>query len=362
MHRASQFLFVADRVDPAELGDAPITSAEAERVFAALERTLQKNQLEFRDVVKTRLFYALRSDYPEMNQVRGPLFRSRFSDGGFPAATGTITGGRGGVRPHFELEVIAHPDKRAFNATGVIQEWNGVRPPFSHANIAGGVLFVSGQGAFNDKGELATADPIGQTVATLPVLSKILDVAGCERDDILTLTAYLTPPAIAHREAVVAEIEAYLRPRSQGALPIFTVIAVKELAFPGMEVEIELCARTPQANGSSRGASTKTVATGPAQATCHEGILFARSEVGRNKDLKACFDLSLSALRTALAGLDTGMPDIKMITVWFSPARDRAQIERLAKQAFSPDVGLTLAPMPDSETGTVILEAFGSVG
>jgi enamine deaminase RidA (YjgF/YER057c/UK114 family) len=359
MSIASQFVFVADRVDPAELGDAPTTTAEAELVFAALERTLRDAGLAFRDVVKTRLFYAFRSDYPEMNQVRGPLFRSRFADGGFPAATGVITGGRDGARPQFELEVIAHANRRAFNAPGVIQEWNGVRPPFSHAVIAGDVLFVSGQGAFDDKGELAAPDPIGQTIATLPVLTKILEAAGCDRGDILSLTAYLTPPAQVHVDQVAAEIETYLRDNGRGEPPIVTIISVNELAFPGMEVEIELCARAPQ---DDRSASTRTATAGPAKATRHKSFLYGRSEVRQGSDPESCFDRSWSALREALGGLDARPSDIRMMTVWFSPMRDRARLEAIAKQALAPGVGLTLAPMPDDGPCTIILEAFGHAG
>ena len=359
MRSDPEFLFVADRADPAELGNASTTIAESEEVFAELERTLRKGGLEFHDIVKTRLFYTVRSDYPEMNQVRDPLFRSRFSTGNFPAATGVITGGRGGARPHFELEVIAHPAKRALNAPGVIQEWKGVRPPFSHANIAGGVLFVSGQGAFNDKGALTATDPLAQAIATLPVLTKILEAADCECDDILCLTVYLTPPATLQRDAVVAAISAYLGQIKHGEPPIFTVIAVNELAFPGMEVEIELCARAPQAGVVSRGKSTKSIATGPAQATRHESFLFARSEVRRDDKSAVCFDQSFSALCTALGGVDAGPANMRMMTVWFSPAADRNQLEHLAEQVIGPDVALTLAPMPDSEIYTVIIEAFG---
>src|SRR5262245_14377210 len=122
MHEQS-FRFLAERVGDGELAAVANTTDEATRVFAAIEASLRESNLELRDVTKIRLFYAVHSDFPEMNKVRDPLFRSRFPNESFPSSTGVITGGRG-KRPNFELEVIAHAGKRAFNADGLVTEWS----------------------------------------------------------------------------------------------------------------------------------------------------------------------------------------------------------------------------------------------
>lgn len=352
-----KFIFIATRVTPETISEPLNTKIEAEQVFAEIDRTLQARGLGFCDLVKTRLFYTLRADYPQMNQVRDPLFRTRFSAGDFPAATGLVTGGRG-ARPHFEIEVIAHAGKRAFNADGVIKEWSGVRPPFTHGNVAGGILFISGQGAFNDNGTLTTTDPVAQAADTLPVLTKILEGAGSKPEDVLSLTAYLTPPAMAGVGTIRNELVRYLDKSKGGAPPILTVIPVSELAFPGMEVEIEFCARAPQAGSSS--SQSRTQVSGPAQATRCGGLLLARSEAQGGGSLASCFDQAVAEMQSALSGVDAAVADIEMLTVWFSPQAARSELEAVAPRAIAAGAGLTLAPMPDCGKPAVIVEAFGN--
>lgn len=346
------FLFVSERADPAQLDDTATTATEAGQVFAALERELRRSGLEFHDILRTRLLYATRADYPEMNEVRDPLFRARFPKGDFPAASGVVTGGLGGVRPNFDLEVIAHPGKRALNAIGVIQEWSGVRPPFTHANIAGGVLFASGQGPYDDSGGLAAADPIGQTVVALGALDKVLQAAGRSCSDILCLTAYLSPRAILDKDPIVAEIEAFIRKADDDVPPIINVIGVAQLFKPGMEIAMELCARASPANPAT------FISADSAQATRHERFLIARSEATGKDKPTASFDIAFANLRDALDGVDAKPHDIGLLTVWFSSTHDQRELEILARQAVGSDAALTLVPM--SSAG-IFLEAMGSL-
>jgi len=346
------FVFLSKRADTAQLDSAANTTTESALVFASVERDLQSAGLEFHDILRTRLLYTSRDDYPEMNVVRDPLFRARFPKGDFPAASGFVTGGQGGVRPNFDLEVIAHPSKRAFNANGVIQEWSGVRPPFTHANIAGDVLFAAGQGPYNEAGGLAADDPIGQAVITLGVLDKVLKAGGCSRSDILCLTAYISPRAALEKRAILVEIDAFIGNSGHGAASIINVIVVHQLFKPGMEVAMELAARTSPTNPLTCRPSKA------ARATRYKTYLAASSEIEGPEGLPALFNSALADLRTSLNGVGAKLQDIGLLTLWFSSGHDRRELEGLARQAVGPKAALTLAPMASPG---IFLEALGSL-
>jgi enamine deaminase RidA (YjgF/YER057c/UK114 family) len=346
-----RFVFMARRYPENQFNLTIGTTAEAQRVFSDLEQDLAEYGLSLADVVKLRFFYTSLADFPDMNQVREPLFRARFAHGQFPSSTGVITGGRGGTQPRFELEVIAHAGKVAFNAPGVIEEWEGVRPPFSHANIAGGLIFISGQGAYNDDGGLLSDDPTEQASASLGVLTKILAQAGCDTADVLSLTAYLTPIALKSRSAIEAQLGQYLT----GAA-IATVIPVTGLAFPGMEVEIEVCARAKAAPGQTPFATASHDA-GAARAIRYGGLLLARGGGEGQASVAACLKCAFDDLDAAMAGVGAVRKNAGTTTIGFAPAADRSAVGD-----FAADIGnVTLAPLPEGAEPSVIVEILGEI-
>ena len=119
--------------------------------------------------------------------------------------------------------------------------------PLSHYTDAvgfGNLLFVSGVAPLDDSGALVGAgDPAAQTRQIFKNLQQILDAAGATVGNILKVTVFLTDVSDrAKINPVRQEFFGETRPAS-------TLIGVRELAVPGMCVEIEAVvglARTAQ--------------------------------------------------------------------------------------------------------------------
>lgn len=66
--------------------------------------------------------------------------------------------------------------------------------PFSPAVRAGDFVFVSGQVAMNDAGEIAGGGIEAQTHLTMTNVRKVLEAAGCTLDDVVKANCWLNDP------------------------------------------------------------------------------------------------------------------------------------------------------------------------
>jgi 2-iminobutanoate/2-iminopropanoate deaminase len=112
----------------------------------------------------------------------------------------------------------------------------GLSEPLSHYTDAvryGDLLFVSGVAPLDDKGRVVGDDAVAQTRQIFINMKKVLDAAGTSFSKVLKVTVFLTD--VADRTKINPVRQEYFG----AAKPASTLIGVKELAIPGMKVEIE---------------------------------------------------------------------------------------------------------------------------
>ena len=112
----------------------------------------------------------------------------------------------------------------------------GLNEPISHYTDAvrfGNLLFVSGVAPLDEAGKLVAGDVIEQARQVFVNLEKVLRTAHADFADVLKVTVFLTD--VADRSKVNPVRQEYFGP----AKPASTLIGVKELAVPGMKIEIE---------------------------------------------------------------------------------------------------------------------------
>ena len=94
-------------------------------------------------------------------------------------------------------------------------------------------LYISGIPPLDSKGNVVSEDPAAQTRQVFENMKLILDAAGATFADVLRVTVYLTD--VNDRTKINPVRKEYFG----AARPASTLIGVKELAIPGMKVEIE---------------------------------------------------------------------------------------------------------------------------
>ena len=67
----------------------------------------------------------------------------------------------------------------------------GQRLPFSPAVRAGDFVYVSGQTAMNDKGEIISGGIETQSRKVFEIIKNILDTAGCKMEDVIKVNVWL---------------------------------------------------------------------------------------------------------------------------------------------------------------------------
>ena len=98
----------------------------------------------------------------------------------------------------------------------------------------GDLLFVSGVAPLDERGKLVGgADAAAQTRQIFHNLKVVLDAAGADFGDVLKVTVFLTD--VADRTKINPVRQEFFGK----ARPASTLIGVRELALPGMKVEIE---------------------------------------------------------------------------------------------------------------------------
>ncbi len=110
--------------------------------------------------------------------------------------------------------------------------------PFSPGVRLGELLFISGQGSFDSKGELIGGDIRSQTRTTLENFRKVVEEAGSHMDNVLQTTVYLKDlKEYPGMNEVYATF--FSEPR-----PARATVQVADLLF-GMRVEIQGVAHVP---------------------------------------------------------------------------------------------------------------------
>jgi len=113
----------------------------------------------------------------------------------------------------------------------------GLAPPISHYCDAvrfGDLLFISGIPPTDQGGKVVGGDDVAaQTRQVFRNMKLVLDAAGASFADILKVTVYLLD--VNDRAAINPVRKEFFG----AARPASTLIGVKELAIPGMKVEIE---------------------------------------------------------------------------------------------------------------------------
>ena len=107
------------------------------------------------------------------------------------------------------------------------------RYTFSPALRAGNLLFISGMAPVDGRGRVVSEDVAAQARQVFENLKAALDAAGATFADVLKVTVYLTD--VNDRTKINPVRQQYFG----AARPASTLIGVKELAIPGMKVEIE---------------------------------------------------------------------------------------------------------------------------
>ena len=78
---------------------------------------------------------------------------------------------------------------------GGMRTGSGGQPlPFSRATRAGGFVFVSGQVAFDEHGEIVPGGIVAQTHQTMRNIIAILEEAGCTLADVVKMGVWLDDP------------------------------------------------------------------------------------------------------------------------------------------------------------------------
>ncbi len=101
----------------------------------------------------------------------------------------------------------------------------------------GNLLFLSGQAAIDEAGNIIGAEDFDQQVEQVFVnIDRVLAAGGSNRSKIVKVTIYLTD--MAYFPQIVEARKQYFSP----PYPADTIVEVKALAIPGLMVEIDVIA------------------------------------------------------------------------------------------------------------------------
>lgn len=114
---------------------------------------------------------------------------------------------------------------------------DGLQKPISHYTDAvrfNDLVFVSGLAAFDENDRLVGGEDVAaQTRQIFKNMRKILDAVGADFSNVLKVTVFLTN--VDDRAKINPVRQEFFGP----SRPASTLIGVKELALPGMKIEIE---------------------------------------------------------------------------------------------------------------------------
>lgn len=114
---------------------------------------------------------------------------------------------------------------------------DGLQKPISHYTDAvrfNDLVFISGLAAFDENDRLVGGEDVAaQTRQIFKNMRKILDAVGADFSNVLKVTVFLTN--VDDRAKINPVRQEFFGP----SRPASTLIGVKELALPGMKIEIE---------------------------------------------------------------------------------------------------------------------------
>ncbi|HSK98616.1 MAG TPA: RidA family protein [Euzebyales bacterium] len=119
-----------------------------------------------------------------------------------------------------------------------------VAPPqahYSHAVVAGNVVYVAGQVPVDEHGTVIDGDAEAQARQVMENLTRVVEAAGASMDDVVKTTVFLTN--LGDREAVGRVRREYF----SDPPPANTLLVVSSLANPAFRVEIEAVAHVGEA-------------------------------------------------------------------------------------------------------------------
>ena len=291
--------------------EGPDVAAEARASFAAADKALAKHGLSLKNVFKTRLHYTTRQVWADLYHVREPLYAATFLDGGFPASTGLITGGRGGASPVLEIELTAAAGKSVLDDENVAHVFGGRTTSFSHLGEANGIAFLTGQSAFDAKGNITVSSFAEEAEQTLVSIEAVLKKSGRSIADIVSLGVFLGPPAAAAYAEVRAAIDRFIQ-RGGGQPPAIACVGIEGLVWEGMSIEIDTVAGPAGAPHRASQAAVAPSALGPLPRSApaiQAGSIVTATATG--DDLGS----ALALIRKSLDGVD-GVRGSHLVTVW----------------------------------------------
>ncbi|MEL6187735.1 MAG: RidA family protein, partial [Myxococcota bacterium] len=98
-----------------------------------------------------------------------------------------------------------------------------------------GLVFLSGQVAWDSQGQVQGEDYVAQTAFALKNLDAALGAAGCRREDVLRLRIYVRGEVAEHLQEVVPPLRTFFGE----VRPSITGLGVASLATPDTLVELE---------------------------------------------------------------------------------------------------------------------------
>ncbi|GLZ80126.1 enamine deaminase RidA [Actinorhabdospora filicis] len=125
-----------------------------------------------------------------------------------------------------------------------VQTPEGLAPPTGYSHVAWGTgrtIAISGQVAYDEKGELAGTDATSQARQVFENLRRCLAEAGATFDDVVKLTYFLTD--VADLPAIRVAREEFI---PADRIPASTAVQVVALFRPELLMEIEAWAVVPE--------------------------------------------------------------------------------------------------------------------
>jgi enamine deaminase RidA (YjgF/YER057c/UK114 family) len=339
-------------------GDAG-AGAEARTIFDAIDGATSS----FSNIVRLRLFYTRRSDFAPLHAVRQPYFAQRLPDMDYPATTGLITGGRAGAPPVLEAQAMLGSGKTTIYTPDV---WRSIRGgseplPVSHGCGYDGMLFVSGQVAYDRDAQVAGETLEAQIDRAWANFAAIVAQAGSSLADLAAVTVYVVAAVSDQNAAGMDHFAARLRGTGAVRPPVVSWVGVEELFQPGLLVEIEgavalgggVCTAAPRVDLPG------TPPCAPAAAVAGWSFATGVARCAGAEAIEGAVGEAWAMLADGLDQVGRTTGGLGQLTAWCEPACAGAVAELLAQRA--PTASITVVPLAgrSGADGRIVVEAIG---
>lgn len=218
--------------------------------------------------------------------------------------------------------------------------------PYSMGVQCGPLICLSGQVDRDPGGKvLHPGDPARQLAAATRHIEAVLDELGAELSDLAKLVVFYVPvPGFGP-----AEIRKRLaRDLGPGVRTSLTLLPLRELAYPGLAIEIDAYAmRAPDGKRLERAYATLATIEGPGDTFCHGqfcgDFAFVSGQLPVDRtgrvvfagDLPSQNQFVLDNIAAILESLDLSPKDIVKANTWRAPPPSRAAYEQAAQARFA---------------------------